>query len=219
MQYAIIPVTPWRQNCTLMWCEATMQGVVSDPGDEIERILDTAQAFGVRIEKAILTHGHPDHAYAAGELAQRLGVPIEGPHRAEGVVLDQLATLAARIGMAARPAFVPDRWLAHGDPVSFGREQLDVTHCPGHTPGHVVYFHRGSKLAIVGDVLFAGSIGRWDTAGGSYNTLVRSIRERLWPLGYDVTFVPGHGRNSTFGRERAYNQFVADATFSDPFML
>lgn len=215
MKYAIIPVTPFVQNCSLLICEETKQGVVVDPGGDTERILSVVQKAGASIEKVLLTHGHLDHASAAGALAQRLGVRIEGPHEGDLFWLEQLPQQALAFGFPSVEPFLPDRWLHQGDTVTFGNQVLEVLHCPGHTPGHVVFFHRASKFAVVGDVLFAGSIGRTDFPRGNHEALIRSIRERLFPLGDDVEFIPGHGQNSTFGREREANPYVADELFTE----
>ena len=209
MQHLAIPVTAFAQNCSLAWCERGGRGVLIDPGGEAPRLLDAIAGQGVTVERILLTHGHVDHVGAAAEVARRLGVPIEGPHVADRYWLDALPQQAAAFGLPGSPAFTPDRWLVDGDAVSCGEDQLEVIHCPGHTPGHVVFFHRGAQLAFVGDVLFAGSIGRTDFPGGNHQDLMRSIRERLLPLGDAVRFVPGHGPESTLGTERRTNPFVA----------
>lgn len=188
-----------------------MRGAVVDPGGDLDRILSVAQRLGVQIERILLTHGHIDHAGATAELAARLGIPIEGPHQEEKFWIDQLPQQGQMFGLGQAAAFVPDRWLNEGDTVSFGEVTLKVLHCPGHTPGHVVFFHSASKLAIVGDVLFQGSIGRTDLPRGSHTSLINAIRTKLLPLGDDVSFIPGHGPMSTFGEERQYNPFVGDA--------
>ncbi len=211
LQAVIIPVTPLAQNCTLLWCTATMRGAFTDPGGDLDRLLAVAKQHGVTIEKLLITHGHIDHCGLAGVLAQRLGVPIEGPHPDDKFWIDMAPDVGAQYGIAGATAFTPDRWLQHGDQVTVGNLVLDVLHCPGHTPGHVVFHHAPSDLAIVGDVLFQGSIGRTDFPRGDHQTLIRSITERLWPLGHQTAFVPGHGPMSTFGQERARNAFVADA--------
>ncbi|MEJ0069980.1 MAG: MBL fold metallo-hydrolase [Pseudomonadota bacterium] len=207
----IVPVTPFAQNCSIVWCTATMRGAVVDPGGEIDRLLETAAEHGVTLEKILVTHGHLDHAGATADLQARLGVPIEGPQREDAFWIDQLAEQGARYDMGWCRPFVPDRWLEDGDRVTVGAQTLEVLHCPGHTPGHIVFFHAGARLALVGDVLFQGSIGRTDFPRGDHATLLRSITTKLWPLGGDVTFVPGHGQLSTFGDERRSNPFVADA--------
>ena len=213
MKYTIIPVTPIVQNCSLLVCDETQSAVVIDPGGDIEKIVGVANKVGLTIEKVLLTHGHIDHAAAAGDLAQRLGVKIEGPHEDDLFLLQALPQQAINYGFPPVRPFIPDRWLHQGDTVSFGKLTLEVIHCPGHTPGHVVYFHRRGKFAVVGDVLFAGSIGRTDFPRGNHEDLIRSIREKLFPLGDDVEFLPGHGPNSTFGKERATNPYVADGMF------
>jgi glyoxylase-like metal-dependent hydrolase (beta-lactamase superfamily II) len=210
MKFAIIPVTGFQQNSTLMWDEATLKGAVVDPGGDLDAILGEADKHGVTLEKILLTHGHIDHAGATAQLARQRSLPIEGPHREEAFWIDQLPAQSQRFGFPPSEAFTPDRWLEHGDTVTVGNETLQVLHTPGHTPGHVAFFHAPSRVAIVGDVLFQGSIGRTDFPRGDFETLVRSIRERLWPLGNDVTFIPGHGPVSTFGRERATNPYVGD---------
>ncbi|MBK9606950.1 MAG: MBL fold metallo-hydrolase [Betaproteobacteria bacterium] len=210
MKFKIIPVTPFAQNATLMWDEATMKGAFVDPGGDLDRLLAEAKAEGVTIEKILLTHGHIDHAGGAAELAERLGLRIEGPQREEAFWIDQLPAQGQRFGFPPAQAFTPDRWLEQGDTVTVGNETLNVSHTPGHTPGHIVFFHAPSRVAIVGDVLFQGSIGRTDFPRGDHATLIRSIRERLWPLGDDVTFIPGHGPVSTFAHERRTNPYVAD---------
>lgn len=192
-----------------------MRAAVFDPGGDLALIKQAAARFGVTIEKIFLTHGHLDHCGAAGVLAGQLGVPIEGPHQDDLFLIDGLVQQAAMYRFRDVAAYRPDRWLHQGDTVNFGHQALEVYHCPGHTPGHVVFFHRAAKLAIVGDVLFAGSIGRTDFPRGDHATLIRSIRANLWPLGDDVEFVAGHGPNSTFGEERQTNPFVADRVLSE----
>lgn len=210
MRYAVVTVTPFQQNCTLLWCPDTRKAAVVDPGGDVGRILAEAQKQGVTIEKILLTHGHVDHVGGAAELAARLVVPVEGPQKEDVFWLNALPQQCAMFGFPDTAVLSPDRWLEGGESVVFGNVELEVLHTPGHTPGHVVYFHRPSKLALVGDVLFAGSIGRTDFPRGNHQTLILSIRERLWPLGDDVTFVPGHGPESTFGEERRSNPFVAE---------
>lgn len=210
MQAAVVPVTAFQQNCSILVCEETRKAVVIDPGGDLDRIAAALDQLGVTLEKILLTHAHIDHAGGTAELARRYGVPVEGPHIEDRFWIDQLPAQGRMFGLPASESFTPDRWLQGGDTVSFGNVTLEVRHCPGHTPGHVVFFHAPSKLAIVGDVLFAGSIGRTDFPRGDFDTLVRSIREQLWPLGDDVTFIPGHGPASTFGEERRTNPFVAD---------
>ena len=210
MDYRILPVTPFAQNCTLLWCEETMRGAVVDPGGDLDEIVTAAAQLGVALEKILLTHGHIDHAGGSAELAARLGIPIEGPQREDAFWIDQLPNQSRMFGFPHCAAFTPDRWLEDGDQVQVGNVVLDVLHTPGHTPGHICFFCKPAKLALVGDVLFAGSIGRTDFPRGNHDALMRSIHDKLWPLGNDVAFVPGHGPMSTFGEERASNPFVAD---------
>lgn len=213
LDYRIIPVTPFAQNCTLLWDAQTRHGAFVDPGGDLDRLLATAAKLGVTIDKLLLTHGHIDHAGGAGELAARLRVPIEGPQQEEVFWIDQLAAQSRSFGFPPARPFTPDRWLRDGDTVRVGEQTLQVLHTPGHTPGHVVYFHAPSHLAIVGDVLFAGSIGRTDFPRGDHQALLNAIRDKLWPLGDDVAFIPGHGPMSTFGEERRSNPFVGDDCF------
>jgi glyoxylase-like metal-dependent hydrolase (beta-lactamase superfamily II) len=187
-----------------------MRGAVVDPGGEIDAILSAAQEQGVTIEKVLVTHGHLDHAGAVKDLAARLGVPVEGPEREDSYWIDIIDQQGRKYGMDWCKPFTPDRWLQDGETVTVGEQVLQVIHCPGHTPGHVVFFHPSSRLAFVGDVLFQGSIGRTDFPRGNHQALIDSITQKLWPLGDDVTFVPGHGSPSTFGHERRSNPFVAD---------
>ncbi len=210
---AIVPVTPFQQNCTVLWCDKTRKAAVVDPGGELERIGAVLAREGLTLEKILVTHGHLDHCGAAADLAEQAGVPIEGPQTEDSFWIDRLPGESGKYGFPQLRAFTPDRWLEHGDTVTVGDETLDVLHCPGHTPGHVVFFSRANNLALVGDVLFQGSIGRTDFPRGDHAALISSIRDRLFPLGDDVTFVPGHGPVSTFGHERQTNPFVADKRF------
>jgi len=205
---SVVPVTPFAQNCSVVWCARTGAGAVIDPGGDLDRILAEVRDNGVRLEKILLTHAHIDHAGGTAELARSLKLPIEGPHAGDRFWIDGLPEQSRMFGFAACESFEPDRWLEDGDLVQVGEVEFEVKHCPGHTPGHVVFFSRPDRVAFVGDVLFAGSIGRTDFPGGDYGTLVRSIREKLFPLGDDVRFVPGHGPMSTFGEERRNNPFV-----------
>jgi hydroxyacylglutathione hydrolase len=213
MQIAVVPVTPFQQNCSVIWCERTHRAAVVDPGGDLEQIEQVLREEGLTLEKIVLTHAHIDHAGATAELARRTGVPIEGPHEGDLFWIEQMPAQARMFGFDHGEAFTPTRWLHDGDTVTVGDETLEVIHCPGHTPGHVVLFHRTGRFAIVGDVLFAGSIGRTDFPQGNHEQLLRSIREHLFPLGDDITFLPGHGPTSTFGEERAHNPFVGDAHF------
>ena len=206
----IIPVTPFQQNCSLVWDTQTMRGALVDAGGEIERLLPRVRHHGVTLEKLLVTHGHLDHASVVAELAETLKLPIEGPHEDDRFWIDLIPEQARQYGFPPARAFTPDRWLHQGDTVALGSLQFDVIHCPGHTPGHVVLHHAPSQLAFVGDVLFQGSIGRTDFPRGNHADLIRSIRERLFPLGDEVQFVPGHGPMSTFGRERQSNPYVSD---------
>jgi hydroxyacylglutathione hydrolase len=209
LKAVIIPVTPLQQNCCLIWCTETMKGAFTDPGADLALLKGAAAQQGVTVEKILVTHGHIDHCGQAGILAAELGVPIEGPHKHDLFWIDQLESDGRKYGINGA-SFVPDRWLENGDQVTVGKLVLDVYHCPGHTPGHVVFHHAPSHLAIVGDVLFQGSIGRTDFPRGNHQQLIDSITQRLWPLGNETAFVPGHGPMSTFGHERKTNGFVSD---------
>ena len=213
LRVAIIPVTAFQQNCSLIWCTKTMRGAFVDPGGDLPRLKEAAEQAGVTIEKILLTHGHIDHCGSAGILADELGVPIEGPHEDDIFWIAKLHEDAAQFGISGKP-FTPTRWLDDGDQVTVGEQTFAVRHCPGHTPGHVVFHHAASKLAFVGDVLFRGSVGRWDFPRGNQQQLIRSIVERLWPMGDETAFVPGHGQMSTFGYERQTNPYVGDATLA-----
>lgn len=204
---AIIPVTPFQQNCTLLWCEKTKKAAVVDPGGDIERIRDAIAQSGVSVEKIILTHGHIDHAGGAAELRDALGVPVEGPHEADDFLLQRLAEQGRAYGFPAQ-AVTPDRWLNEGDTVTVGELTLDVLHCPGHSPGSVVLVSKAERFALVGDVLFQGSVGRVDLPGGDGKALIASIKDKLLPLGDDIAFICGHGPMSTIGQERQTNPFL-----------
>ncbi len=212
MRAAIIPVTPLQQNCTLIWCTATMKAAVVDPGGDLPRIRAAIAEAGVTVEQVLLTHGHIDHAGEAKPLADELCVPIVGPHEADRFWLARLDEDGRNYGIRG-VVFEPDRWLDDGDTVQVGDLTLDVYLTPGHTPGHVIFHHAPSAFALVGDVLFQGSIGRTDFPLGSFDDLVTSVTQKLWPLG-DVTFIPGHGQPSTFGHERRTNPFVGDAALA-----
>jgi glyoxylase-like metal-dependent hydrolase (beta-lactamase superfamily II) len=208
MQFEILPVTAFEQNCSLVIDPQTRKAAFIDPGGDIDDLQQAALDAGVQVEKILLTHGHIDHCGQAGILAKRLGVPIEGPHRDDDFWIQQLKTQGMMFGMGGAETFTPDRWLEEGDTVSVGLETMSVVHCPGHTPGHVVFVHGQDRLAFVGDVLFAGSIGRTDFPKGNLNQLLDSIKTKLFPLGDDIRFVPGHGPMSTFGQERQTNPYV-----------
>ena len=210
LRATIIPVTAFQQNCSIIWSAETREGAVIDPGGDLEHILAAAGDEGVRLTKILLTHAHIDHAGATQALAERLGLPIEGPHPDDQFWIDMLPEQARTIGFESVATFTPTRWLYQGGSVQVGPETLEVYHCPGHTPVHVVFHARADRLAFVGYVLFAGSIGRTDFPRGDHPTLINSITRNLWPLGNDVTFIPGHGPASTFGQERATNPFVGD---------
>ena len=212
----VVPVTPLQQNCTIVWCTRTKMAAVIDPGGETPRLLRLLLQHQLTLEKIWITHGHLDHAGGAAALKDETGVPIEGPHRDDQFWIDDIGVSAARWGMSEARMFTPDRWLTNGDRVSLGATGFEVYHCPGHTPGHVIFFHRAARFAQVGDVLFAGSIGRTDFPRGNFADLVSSITTRLWPLGDDVTFVPGHNQISTFGAERRDNPYVSDQVLSEP---
>jgi glyoxylase-like metal-dependent hydrolase (beta-lactamase superfamily II) len=204
----IVPVTPFEQNCTIIWCEATKKAVVIDPGGDVLAIRNAIAKTGVTVEKIWLTHGHVDHVGGADELREALGVPIEGPHLADKFLLDNVVESGIRFGMSGLRDVTPDRWLDEGDRVEIGELAFDILHCPGHSPGSVVYFNSEMRFAHVGDVLFNGSVGRTDLPGGSHETLIHSITQKLLPLGDDVGFICGHGAGSSFGQERMTNPFL-----------
>ncbi len=209
MKYQIIPVTQFQQNCSLIWCEATMKAAVVDPGGEMDKIQAAIAEKGVSVEKILLTHAHIDHAGAVGPLSRALGIPVEGPHKDDKFWIDSLPMQSQMFGFPEAESFEPARWLGQGDTVNIGDEILEVRHCPGHTPGHVVFYHRPSDLVIVGDVLFQGSIGRTDFPKGDHATLVASIRRELFSLPAQVRFIPGHGEMSSIGHEQQTNPFVS----------
>lgn len=234
MEFEILPVTRFQQNCSILWCEKTLRAAVIDPGGDISEILNFLELMDLDPEVALVTHGHFDHCGGAAQFAELTGARIEGPHVGDAGLVERLAgqgaffagmardrgaeaavlvRLASQSSGSAR-SYQPARWLRHGDTIRFGEEQLEVLHCPGHSRGHVAYFSRSARQAFVGDILFRHTIGAWEHPDGDLPTLVASIRERLFPLGDDVAFVPGHGDCSTFGHERLHNPFVGDAAFA-----
>jgi hydroxyacylglutathione hydrolase len=210
LKVLIVPVTPFEQNCSILICEETNRAAIVDPGGDLPKILNALKEAGAIPEKILLTHGHIDHCAGAASLAHDLGIQIEGPHEDERFWLDQLPEQSKRFGFPGAEAFEPNKWLRDNDVVTVGKVELLVKHCPGHTPGHVIFYGKDDRLAIVGDVLFSGSIGRTDFPRGNHADLIRSIREKLFPLGDDIAFVPGHGPMSTFGEERKNNPYVGD---------
>lgn len=214
-QVRIIPVTPLQQNCSLLWNTETKNALLVDPGGDIDKLQQALDQFGLTLTRIWLTHGHFDHAGAAAELRERTGVAVEGPHRDDQFWLDQIGDGATRYGVPGLRNVTPDRYFEGGETLDFEGLPFTVAHTPGHTPGHVVIANAELKIAFVGDVLFAGSIGRTDFPRGNHADLINSITSKLWPLGDDITFVPGHGQTSTFGWERKTNPFVADLNFDD----
>ena len=214
MKYQIVPVTPFQQNCSIIWCEKTKLAAVVDPGGDIQRIQQQLDSQGLTIEKILLTHGHIDHVGGAKLLSDATNVPIIGPHEDDEFWLSSLADQSKHFGFLPVAPFTPHQYLQAGDIVTVGEQSLQVLHCPGHTPGHIVFYSEKDKLAWVGDVIFKGSIGRTDFPQSSHTDLIASITQILWPLGRDVNFIPGHGPISSFGIEREQNPFVADQLFS-----
>ncbi|MDN3679891.1 MBL fold metallo-hydrolase [Vibrio tapetis subsp. quintayensis] len=210
LKYQVVPVTSFSQNCSIVWCDETMEAVVVDPGGDVKHLVTIIQELGVKVVKILLTHGHLDHVGGTEDLAREVVTPIIGPHKDDNFWLQGLEGQSQMFGFPLTEAFEPDQWLNEGDTVTFGNESMDVLHTPGHTPGHVIFYSASAKLAFVGDVLFNGSIGRTDFPKGDLNTLMESIKGKLWPLGNETTFVPGHGPESTFGKERVSNPYVAD---------
>ena len=208
LNYHILPVTPFAQNCTLLWCDETREAALVDPGGETPRLLAEIARRELTLTQLLLTHGHLDHVGAAEELREQTGAPIVGPQQADAFWLQALPAQSEMFGFPMTEAFTPNRWLEEGSSVNVGKETLQVIHCPGHTPGHIVFFSASAKLALVGDVLFQGSIGRTDFPQGNHATLIASITQKLLPLGDEITFIPGHGPKSTFGRERLSNPYL-----------
>jgi glyoxylase-like metal-dependent hydrolase (beta-lactamase superfamily II) len=212
---AVVPVTPFQQNCTLLWDEDTKRGLVVDPGGDVDQIMQAIAQTGITVERILLTHGHLDHAGGAAELQERLrqqandptAAPIEGPDRRDRFLLDGIAEQAAGYGFPARNA-TPDRWFSEGDSVALGEHRFEVLHCPGHTPGHIVFINQAARVALVGDVLFQGSVGRTDFPYGDHAALIAAIQQKLLPLGDDISFICGHGPGSSFGAERRGNPFL-----------
>ena len=208
MRYKIVPVTPFEQNCTIFWCETTREAAVIDPGGDVDRILAALAEDALTLSCILVTHGHIDHAGGVALLAERTGKPVYGPHEADRFWIEGMPQQSKMFGFPNVASFEPQRWLDEGDEVTFGDVKLQVRHCPGHTPGHVVFYSQEAQLLQVGDVLFQGSIGRTDFPKGDYNTLISSIKDKLLPIGDDVAFIPGHGPMSTLGDERCYNPFL-----------
>ena len=213
MKFFINPVTQFEQNCSLVICEQTNQSAFIDPGGDIDKLMEVLETSNSNLSKILITHGHIDHCGIACELHQKLSVPIIGPHQDDEFWINQIPEQAKVFGFDELNSFVPDIWLNDKDTVKVGNIEFSVIHCPGHTPGHVVFYENLSNIAFVGDVIFAGSIGRTDFPRGNYQDLIHSITKKLWPLGNEVKFVPGHGSMSSFGEERKSNPFVADHLF------
>lgn len=211
LEIRVIPTTPLQQNTSMIWSIETMEGVFVDPGGDIDKLMGAAKQFGVKIVGVWLTHGHMDHAGAAAAVKERTGCEIIGPHKDDQWLLDEIESSGVRYGITDGKNVTPDRYLNDGDELDLDGVKFGVAHTPGHTPGHVVIYNQSGALAFVGDVLFRGSIGRTDFPRGNHQQLIDSITEKLWPLGSDIRFIPGHGPMSTFGQERQDNPFVADA--------
>ena len=210
LQYRTVPVTPFAQNCSIVWCDQTMDAAIIDPGGDLERLEAEIQRLGLTLKAIWLTHAHIDHAGGTAELAQRTGLPIIGPHPGDQFWIDGMVQQGKMFGFPRCEPFTPTQWLEDGDTVQIGLSKLSVRHCPGHTPGHVVFHSAEAQRAFVGDVLFAGGIGRTDFPQGDHQQLINSIKERLWPMGDETVFIPGHGPESTIGEERRFNPYVRD---------
>ncbi len=210
LKFEIVPVTPFQQNCSILWCDKTRDAAIIDPGGEVSLLQKKIEQLNVNITQILLTHGHLDHVGGTHELANRLKIPVVGPHVQDAFLFQSLPEQSERFGFPMATIFEPDQWLNEGDDICVGESQLKVIHAPGHTPGHIVFVCLEDKCAWVGDVLFHGSIGRTDFPRGDHKTLIASIKNKLFPLGDEIVFVPGHGPNSTFGHERKHNPYVAD---------
>ena len=213
LRFEIIPVTHYQQNCSLLWCDETQEAALVDPGGDIEKLLATVAERDLKLAKIFLTHGHLDHVGATAALVARLQLPVIGPHKDDMFWLNMLPQQAQMMGFTPVGDFVPDQFLGDGDRITLGKCELQVHHCPGHTPGHVIFYHPETQMAWVGDVLFKGSIGRTDFPRGNHDDLIKAIRTKVLPLGDEVRFVPGHGPMSSFGHERRTNPFVADKNY------
>ncbi|CBJ79938.1 putative enzyme with metallo-hydrolase/oxidoreductase domain [Xenorhabdus bovienii str. Jollieti] len=210
MNYHIIPVTTVMQNCTLIWCEETLEAAIVDPGGEAEKLISEIEQRGLKLTQILLTHGHYDHVGATVDVATHFNVPVHGPHKADAFWIEALEVQCQMFGVEACPSFTPERWLDEGDTLQIGNIEFSVLHCPGHTPGHIIFVSHTDKLISMGDVLFKGSIGRTDFPGGNYDDLIQSIKEKVIPIGDDFHFIPGHGSMSTLGHERKTNPFLQD---------
>jgi len=211
LKVEIVMVTPFQQNCSVIWCSETKEAAVIDAGGDIEQIMAVINKHSLNVKQLLLTHGHLDHAGGAKPLSEKLSVPIIGPGIEDKYWLDDITTHSKNYGMTGMYSCTPDQWLQDKQQIHVGKQTLDVYHCPGHTPGHVIFHNKESHLAFVGDVLFKGSIGRTDFPGGDHATLLNSIKTQLWPLGGKTQFISGHGEISDFKTERANNPFVADS--------
>ncbi len=210
MKYHLIPVTAFSQNCSVIWCSKTLQAAIVDPGGEAEKIIAEVAALGVTVNQILLTHGHLDHVGAAASVAKHFNVPIIGPQKEDLFLLESLPTQSRMFGLEDCAPLTPDTWLEEGDEVSVGEECLTILHCPGHTPGHIVFINEKSRLAVSGDVIFRGGVGRSDFPRGDHQALIHSIKTKLLPLGDDMAFIPGHGPMSDIGHERKTNPFLQD---------
>ena len=208
LKAAVVQVTPFEQNCTLIWDEATKRGAVVDPGGDVERIEGAIAQVGLTVEKIVLTHGHLDHVGGAAELKQKLGVEIEGPHMADKFLMEGVEEQAARYGLSGLRNATSDRWMNEGETLTIGRHDFEIFHCPGHSPGSLVYVNRPNRFALVGDVIFRGSIGRTDFPYGDHDALINAIKTKLFPLGDEIAFICGHGPMGQFGMERQSNPFL-----------